>query len=56
MKNLKVVYTSKVADILISMGEVLSHVRSDLKDPSRNVFVFEDSPTFHENLQKAIKQ
>jgi len=50
----KVVFTSAVADELIENGEKLLHVRPDLKDTSRNVFVFANSETFETSLRAAI--
>jgi len=52
-KRTTIVYTSKVADFLISKGEVLITVRPDLKNPDNNVFVFEASPTMGKHLAEA---
>lgn len=48
-----IVYTARVADFLIAKGEKLLGVRPDLKNPDKNVFVFEKSPTMGEHLQEA---
>lgn len=50
----KVVFTSYVADLLLLDGEELIAVRADLKYPEKNVFVFRNSETFSENMNKAI--
>ena len=53
MKN-KIVFTSYVCDLLLQNGETLAHIRPDLKNPHKNVFVFKDSPTFDSNFRAAI--
>lgn len=52
----QVVFSGAVCDELIGLGEVLLHVRPDLKMPANNVFVFKNSDTFSGNLQEAIRR
>ena len=56
MSKLKIVFTGFMADKLMAMGEKFSHSRPDLKNPSKNVFVFYNSETFAENMNKIIKE
>jgi hypothetical protein len=48
-----IVFTSRVADFLVSKGEELLHVRPDIKNPSKSVFVFLNSPTMGRHLDEA---
>ena len=50
----RIVFTGGVCDTLIELGEKFMHIRPDLKDSTKNIFVFKDSPTFAANLREAI--
>lgn len=51
----RIVFTGFVADELIAAGEQLLHIRPDLKDITRNVFVFKDSVTFQDSFNTAVQ-
>lgn len=55
-KTTTVIYTARVADYLVSMGEQFLYEREDFKNKSKNVYVFRYSNTIDENLANAMNE
>lgn len=50
------IFQSRIADDLVELGENMLYVRPDLKDSTKSVFIFADSPTFNENKVSVLKK